>query len=171
MKELLKALNALEQLGAEWKVRRASTLYLRDTVECVNLVQTDEGVVRGLVRVRRNDIWRVQMEVVCYLNGRLKDDGTFKHNTHPKDGTVKIFEYDSTILFKYSKGLFGLGAGFRPIGAVSAEHQFLTDFADRLWVEVDVAQTAAEAEKVAADSQRRPNNETTARRALFGPVP
>lgn len=168
MKELLEALKALERLGAEWKARRKSTLYLRDTIECDTLVQTDEGVIRGLVRVRRNDIWRVQMEVACYLGGRLKDDGTFKHTAHPKDETVKFFEHDNAVLFKYSKGFFGLGAGFRPIGAVSAEHQFLTDFADRFWAEADSAQKAVEAEKVAAASHKRLNNETTARRALFG---
>lgn len=168
MKELLEALKALERLGAEWKARRKSTLYLRDTIECDSLVQTDEGVIRGLVRVRRNDIWRVQMEAACYLSGRLKDDGAFKHIAHPKDKTVKLFEYDSTILFKYSKGFFGLGAGFRPIGGVPAEHQFLTDFAERLWVEAEATQKTAEAERTASVSRHRRDNETAARRALFG---
>lgn len=168
MRELLETLKALKRLGAEWKARRVSTLYLRDTIECIALVQTNEGVIRGLVRVRRNDIWRVQMEAACYLGGRLKDDGEFKHTVPPNNETVKLFEYDSTTLFQYSKGLFGLGAGFRPIGRVLAEHQFLTDFADRLIAAVEADQRTADEEKTAVVAEQRRQNETTARQALFG---
>ncbi len=168
MKKMMEALRALERLGAEWKARRVSSLYLRDTVECVALVQTDEGVMRGLVRVSRNDIWRVQVSVSCYLGGQIEENGEFKHARHPERKTVKLFEYDSTILFRYSRGVFGLGAGFRPIGAVPVEHQFLTDFANRLIAKADVAQKAIANEAKAVAEERRRRNEETARRALFG---
>ena len=168
MRELLEALRALERLGAEWKARRVSLLYLRDTIECVALVQTDEGVMRGLVRVSKSDVWRVEMAVMCYLGGQIGMNGEFKHARHPESETVRIFEYDSTILFKYSKGVFGLGAGFRPIGAVPAEHQFMTDFANRLIAEADAVKKVAEDETKAVADERRWRNEETARRALFG---
>ena len=168
MKKMLEVLRALERLGAEWKARRVSTLYLRDTVECSALVQTDDGVMRGFVRVRWNDIWRAEMTVACYLGGHIGDNGEFKHARHPESKTVKLFEYDSTILFKYSRGMFGLGAGFRPIGSVPAEHQFLTDFADRLIAEADATQRVAADEARRVAEERRRENEETARRALFG---
>lgn len=168
MKELLEALKALERLGAEWKVRRASELYLRDTVECTALVQTNEGVVRGVIKVSHNDVWRVQAGVACYLNGHLKNDGTFKHMGHPASKTVKVFEYANTVLYKYSKGLFGLGAGFHPIGLVPTEHQYLTDFAGRLIAETDTVQKTGKDEAIAVAESRRQENEARARRALFG---
>ena len=168
MQKMLEALRALERLGAEWKARRVSLLYLRDTVECSALVQTAEGVVRGLVKVRRNDIWRVQMEAACYLGGQIGENDEFKHARHPESETVKLFEYDSTILYKYSKGVFGLGSGFRSIGAVPAEHQFLTDFADRLIAEAEAERRVADDETKAAADERWRENEKTARRALFG---
>jgi len=168
MREMLEALRALERLGAEWKARKVSLLYLRDTVECSAFIQTDEGVMRGLVKVSKNDIWRVEMSVICYLGGQIGTNGEFKHARHPERKTARIFEYKNTILYKYSKGLFGLGAGFRPIGTVPAEHQFLTDFADRLTAEADVARKAAGDEAKAIAEERRRRNEEMARRALFG---
>lgn len=138
MKELLETLKALERLGAKWSARRVSKRFLFDTIECTTLVRTiPEGVIRGVVEVRRGDTWRTKIEVHCYLGGQIKEDGTFKHSSHPKDKTVKVFECVNVVMYRYSKGMFGVGKGFRPIGGVSAEHQFLTDFAERLIVEVD----------------------------------
>ena len=171
MKKMLEALEALERLGAEWKARRASKRIVFDTVECVALVQTDEGVVKGIVEVQRQESCRrMKMEIVCYLGGRLKKDGRFDGGKHPKSNTVKLFEYDSEILYRSSK-VVGIGLGWHPIGVVPAEHQFLADFADRLIAEVDAERRAADDEAKVVTDERRRENEETARRALFGPVP
>lgn len=168
MKKMLETLQALERLGAEWKARRITRTRIHDTVECTTLVQTDEGVIRGLVTVDRvSGYSRTEAEVVCYLGGRFGEDGVFKHAKHPKDKTVKLFEYQNTVMYRYSK-VFGIKLGWRPAGAVPVEHQFLTDFADQLFAEIDPAQETADNEvKVVAD-ERRQRNKEMARRALFG---
>src|SRR3989338_7592619 len=132
MKELLETLQALDQLGAEWKARRITRTRIHDTVECAALVQTDEGVVRGLITVDRvSGYSRAEAGVVCYIGGRLREDGVFKHAKHAKDKTAKLFEYKNTVMYRYSK-VFGIELGWRPVGAVPAEHRVLTDFADRV---------------------------------------
>lgn len=174
MKELLEgvaggALKALERLGAEWEARRATKVIAFDAIECVTLIQTDEGVIKGLVEVVciEGVSRRANMAVTCYLGGHLKKDGTFKSGKHPKSQTTKIFEYESEVPYRYSK-IFGVGLGFRPAGAVPAEHQFLADFTERLIADVDAAQKAANDEAMSAAEERRRKNEETARRALFG---
>ena len=167
MKEMTEALDALECLGAEWKARRVSKKFIFDTVECTTLIQTEEGVLRGLVEVQRWDGYRrTKTEVACYLGGRLDDKGAFKHLKHPKHKTVKLFEYEDETLYRYSK-VFGVGLGWRPVGAVPTEHQFLVDFAGRLVAEADADKKATDDEAaVNAENQRR-GNEEKARRALF----
>lgn len=168
MKELLEALRALEWLGAEWKARRVSKKFLFDTIECATLVQIDAGVVRGLVEVQRWDGYcRVKSEVACYLDGRLKDDGTFKHVGYAKDKTIKLFEYENEVLYRYSK-MFGVALGWRPVGVIPTIHQFLVEFSERLVVKADTAKKAAEEGEAATDGKRRCENETRARQALFG---
>ncbi|MBI2674368.1 MAG: hypothetical protein HYX22_01355 [Candidatus Yanofskybacteria bacterium] len=166
MKKMLEVLRVLEQLGAEWKARRITRTRIHDTIECVTLVQMDEGVVRSLVTVDRvSGYSRTEAEIVCYLAGRLEEDGVFKHAKHPKDKTAKLFEYQNTVMYRYSK-VFGIKLGWRPVGTVPAEHQFLTDFADRLIAEADVAQKAtADEAKVVAEERR---GEKT-RKRLDGP--
>lgn len=168
MKELLEALKALERLGAEWKARRATKVIAFDTIECGAVIQTDGSVIKGLVEVQQLDSCRqAKMVVTCYLGGRLKKDGTFKSGKHPKSQTVKIFEYESEVLYRYSK-VFGIGLGFRPVGAMPAEHQFLADLAEQLWAETDTAQKAVKDEATVVAESRRQENKATARRVLFG---
>ena len=167
MKELLEALGALERLGAEWKGRRVSKKFLFDTVECTTLVQAAEGVIRGLVEVQRWDGYcRTKVEVVCYLDGQLDDKGKFKHARHPKDKTVKLFEYEDEVLYKYSK-MLGVGLGWRPAGVVPEEHDFLVGFSERLIIKADADKKATDDEAAAAGEHREENKEK-ARRALFG---
>ena len=170
MEELLEALEALERLGAEWKARRVSKKFLFDTVECIALVQTAEGesVIRGLVGVQRWDGYcRTKIEVVCYLDGQLDDKGAFKHARHPKDKTVKIFEYEDEVLYKYSKVL-GVGLGWRPAGVVPEEHDFLVGFSEWLIIKADADKKATDEETAAVADEHREENEGKARRALFG---
>src|SRR3989344_6367240 len=152
MRELLEALRALERLGAEWKARRATKRLAFDTVECVTLVQTDEGVVKGFVEAQRQESCRrAKMEVVCYLGGCLKKDGRFDGGKHSKSKTVKLFEYDSEVLYRYSK-VFGVGLGWHPVGRVSAGHRLLIDFADRLIAKTDAThKIAGDEPKATAD--------------------
>lgn len=168
MKELLEALGALERLGAEWRARRVSKKFLLDTVECTTFIQKDEGVVRGIVGVQKWDGYcRTKMEVACYLDGRLKDNGTFKHVGHAKDKTVKLFEYENETLYQYSK-MFGVALGWRPVDVVPTIHQFLVEFSERLIAETDAAKKAAEEEETTVAGERQRENEMRARRALFG---
>ena len=167
MKKMLETLRALEQLGAAWKARRATKRIAFDTVECTTLLQTDEGVIKGLVEVQRQESCRcTKIEVVCYLGGCLKKDGRFDGGKHSKNKIAKLFEHDSEVLYRSSK-VFGVWLGWRPVGVVSAEHQFLADFADRLIAETGAIQKATGDEEKAVAEERRRENEKTARRALF----
>lgn len=172
MRELLNALESLERLGASWKARRVTKTAPYDTIECTSLVQTSEGVIRGLVEVRRGQTYsQTKAEVACYLDGKLgdkKDKGEFKHLSHPKAKTTKLYEYENTILMRYSTGFFGVGRGFRHAGAVPLEHQYLTDFAERLMAKFDCEKLELEPAKAAEDGARKNANEAKARKALFG---
>lgn len=162
------ALQALERLGAKWNARRVSKKFLLDTVECSTLVQTSDGVIRGMVEVQRWDGYcRTKAEVSCYIEGRLKADGTFKHVAHSKDKTVKIFEYENEVLCQCSK-VFGVALGWRPVDDVPIMHQFLTDFSEQLVGKADSAKRVVEKGQTTADDERRCENEARARRALFG---
>ena len=170
MKELLEALKALERLGASWKARRVSKGSLFNTIECTALVQTTEGVVRGLVEIqgKGSDDRRVKAEVSCHLEGKLMKDGGFKHLKHLKDKTVKIFEYENFVMYNYSKGFLGIGQGFRPAGTVPVEHRFLVDFAERLVAVADQQEQAEKSARANDESARKSANEARARHALFG---
>src|SRR3989344_8275313 len=171
MQKMLEALQALERLGAEWKAGRVTKRLAFDAIECKTFVQTNGGVVKGFVEVQRQESCRrTKMEVVCYLGGCLKKDSRFNSGKHPKSKTVKLFEDENEVLYRYSK-VFGVGLGWRPVGAVSVEHQFLIDFADRLIAETDAARKAIEDETKATAEEWWRENEETAKPALFGPVP
>ena len=168
MKELLEALGALERLGASWKARRVSKRFIYDTVQCTALVQTDQGVIRGLVVIQRsNTFGRAKMEVTCFLDGHLKEDGVFEEKKHPKDKKIKLFEYDNEIMYRYSR-VFGIGLGWKPESRVSAEYQYLVDFAEWLIAETDREDQATKSAKEAEKRARKIANEAKARKALFG---
>lgn len=168
MRELLEALKALERLGATWKTRRVTKKFLFDTIECTALVQTREGVLRGFVEVQRwNTYCRTKMEVTCFLGAKLEADGKFKHSKHPKNETVKIFEYDSEMLYHCSKA-FGIKLGYRPDSRIPTEHQFLVEFTEKLVIVVDQQEQAVVLAKATEDGARKSANETRARHALFG---
>lgn len=173
MRGLLRTFQALECLGAKWSAIRVTRGSVFNTIQCSTLVQMDDGVVRGSVEARGagSEDRHVKAEVVCYLGGRLNENGGFNTKGHPKSETVKIYEYSNTALLKYSSGFFGFGAGFRPASIMPVDHQWLTDFAEHLIARSDRAQTESEAAKVAKDGVRKSANEARARRALFGPVP
>lgn len=168
MTALLEALEALKRLGASWKARRVSKKFLFDTIECTALVQTKEGVIRGFVEVQRWDTYCcAKMEVACFLGGHLEKGGTFKHLKHLKDKKANIFEYENVVLYHYSK-VFGIGLGYKPVGKVPAEHQFIVGFVERLIADVDRKGQVEALAKVATESVRKSANKETARRALFG---
>lgn len=168
MKELLEALRALERLGAEWKARRVTKKFVYDTIESTAVVKTSEGVVRGLIEVQRRNIYsRAKIEVTCFLDGRLEEDGTFKHTKHVKSKQVKLFEHDNEVTYHCLR-VFGIKLGYRPDNGVSVEHQFLVDFAERLIAEIDRQDQTTKAVKAAEDGVRKSANETRARKALFG---
>lgn len=170
MKELLKALKALERLGAVWKARRITRGSNFNTIQCTTFVQTDEGVIKGLIEAQGtgSEDRRTKAEVTCYLGGRLEKDGMFEIGKHSRTETVKLFEYQNTVMLKHSSGFLGIGRGFRPAGMVPAEHQFLVDFAERLIVEIDRQNQAAASARAAEDDARKSANEAKAKHALFG---
>lgn len=169
MDKLLEALRALGRLGASWKARRVTKAAPYDTIECITLVQMNEGVMRGLVEVRRGQTYsQVKAEIVCYFDGKLDDKSEFKHLSHPKTKATKLYEHESTVLMRYSAGFFGVGRGFRPAGVVPAEHQFLTNFAERLIAESDREKAESESVKAAEESAQKSANEAKARKVLFG---
>lgn len=168
MEKLNKVFNALDRLGSLWAARRLSKKFLFDTIECVTLVHTKEGVIRGFVEVQRlTNLCRTKVEVVCFIDGYLDENGEFKHLKHPKIKTVKLYEYNNEVLYKYSK-FFGIGLGWNPIGAVPGEHQFLTDFADQRIIIFENNKKADEAKKTSSNEVESQNNKEIARRALFG---
>lgn len=175
MKELLEALSALERLGAVWKTKRVSKGSLFDTIQCTSLIVTEDWVIKGIVEVqgKGTDDRRTKMKVTCFLEGKLdkQDKGgvepKFTDAKHPKDKTVKIFEYENVVLYRFSR-VFGVSLGLKPIGAVPMEHQHLVGFADRQAVEFDATQKVArEGVAASAECQQRENKEK-GRRALFG---
>lgn len=168
MVELLNALKALERLSVSWKIRRVTKTAPYDTVECVALVQTSEGVVRGLVEVRRGQTYgQTKAEVACYLDGKLDDKGGFKHLKHPKHKTVKVYEYENLVHMKFSEGFLSIGRGYSAASPVPAEHQYLADFAERLAAGTERQNQEAETQKAAEECARKSANEVRARRALF----
>lgn len=170
MKELLEVLRVLERLGASWKARRITRGSNFNTIQCTTLVQTDEGVIKGLVESQGtgSEDRRTKVEIICYLGGHLEKEGTFDAKKHSKAETVKLFECQNAVLLKFSGGFLGIGRGFRPVGTVPAEHRFLVGFAERLIAETDQEEQITESAKVAEDGARKSTNEAKARHALFG---
>jgi len=168
MKELLRVLEALCQRGGTWKARRVSRQYLFDVIECTTLIQVDEGVLRGLIEVQRWDgLCRVKTEVAYYLGGRLDNKGEFKHQRHSRAKTTKLYEYSSEVLYRYSS-ILGISLGWKPMGNVPAEHQYLVEMAERLVAVYDRdRQTVKDKEKTAVANQKTANK-TKGEQALFG---
>lgn len=169
MKELLEAFKALERLGASWKVRRVTKTAPYDTIECTALVQTKEGVMRGLVDVKQGQTYgQTKAEVTCYLDGKLNDKGEFKHLSHSKVKAVKLYEHESNVLMGCSGGFFGVGQMLRPEGVVLMEHKHLVEFAERLIVVQNQQDQVVASRNFATVCARKSANETRAKKALFG---
>ncbi len=168
MEKLLGALKALERRGATWKARRVSRQYLFDVIECTALIQVKEGVLRGLIEVQRWDgLCRVKAEVVCYLGGHLDEKGEFKHLKHSRSKTAKLYEYSNEILYRYSS-ILSIGLGWKPMGNVPAEHQYLVEMAERLVSVYDRDRQAAKEKEEATANTQKAANKTKGERALFG---
>ncbi len=168
MEKLYETLMALYHLGATWTARRATRSAPYDTIVCTTLVQTDEGVVRGLTEsqeFRRT----VRAEIAVYIGGKLDDKGEFKHQSHSRAKTVKLYEYENTVPEggKYWEGFFGLFHGFSPVATPQID-LYLQDFAYRLIQAADREEAESKTAKAAQESARKSANETRARKALFG---
>ncbi len=165
--ELLRYLRALEAKGAIWKTIRLSRKFLYDAVECTALAQTAEGVMRGVVEVRRqDDLSHCKAEITCYLGGQLDNNGEFKHAKHPKSKTTKIFEYEQKVFYRHKK-IFGIDLGWTPESPLSAEHQYLVEMTQKLSAKLVEAQTAEMTQQAADQETVKRNAKEQAMRALF----
>lgn len=163
--ELFRCFERLQRLGAIWKPSRIGKMFFRDSIECTTLVQTPEGVFRGVVLVtRREDIYLVSAEVKFYREGKVVD-GKFKHGQHPSKDTVKVCEYENEVLFNFSR-IFGINLGWKPRKPIPETHRRLIEMVDRLIVEFDTAEATGKAAQVADKEVQTRINKEVAIRAL-----
>lgn len=163
--ELFQCFEQLSRHGAVWKSTRIGKMFFRDSIECTTLVQTSDGVFRGVILVtRREDIYIVEAGVKFYRDGKVVD-GKFKHGQHLSKDTVKVCEYENEVLFNFSR-IFGIDLGWKPRKPIPETHRRLIEMADRLVVGFDTAEVAEKAVQ-SADKRTQTNaNKEVAFRAL-----
>jgi hypothetical protein len=144
-------LAALKEKGVVWSSSRPMRDFLNDSIRCVGLVQTDDGVIRAQLEYSKNDMIEIaKAEVKAYLgDAKIDERGEFAFGKHPKEDTAKIFEYESRVRFKYSRWF-----GWRPITAVPAQHAQIKQFCDQCVVALD-----SQREKEAADEKEKAERE------------